>query len=640
MNFRGRKRRGIVLIIALVTMVLITMIVAAVATAMPVQLFASAHGKDTQSAISAAKAGLDYAYCRLQENRLWQGDGDTGAAGPHLIVNTPELQVVEDEGNVIGVLSDPDGQKTAFRFRFNFQDGNSNNPADGVDNLPASSHLIYNRYLSSNNIFQSIMVKTYDGDPSNGVVINTQTGTLSPFTAEIKVEGLAGPGLAGATVDNIQNLLNSSAARQIYAQHAAGRFSVAGSGQVDSVVAAANSLYGKATDVTGPAGQGKFSVTEAPNVTAPKARARTTAKVDGTYSTTGEIRVDDKINSSITGTVPIQEDANLQDPHFLRIKSTQVTKATAANTNLRAGTYVWRTNPAGGYKLDYYAQNFTSGVPVGTPDDTLASTADYSRFISNGSALNFDFTNMNASLTDKVFVSPQPTASDLAIVIDPTLQASSPIRPTATFVDTGTSSSVLSGAGNISIQGSIDGYGGITSDHDINFQGASAFETDPMNSICVYAKGDINISAIPDSVVAAINTATGVGMGMGQKVGWQGMGGMAMGMQAPTTTTAFPAGPGDVTLTGIIYALGNFNLNLTSSTDPSKHGTFFMEGLLTAYGGNPDDGDTPGHSGKGQVNILAKNAELYYDPSYLQQLQGVGGLNGITLQQVSWNLIP
>ena len=111
-------------------------------------------------------------------------------------------------------------------------------------------------------------------------------------------------------------------------------------------------------------------------------------------------------------------------------------------------------------------------------------------------------------------------------------------------------------------------------------------------------------------------------------------------MATPVTTSAFTPSAGDVSMSGIIYALGDFNLNLSTSALPANHGNFFMEGVLTAYGGNPDAGDLPGASGKGRVNIKAANAELYFDPSFLEQLQGGGGVSGISLQQVAWNLIP
>lgn len=58
MRNAGRKTRGIVMVIALLTLLVITMMVGAVATAMPVQVFAAVHGGETQ----AAQSGLDYAF--------------------------------------------------------------------------------------------------------------------------------------------------------------------------------------------------------------------------------------------------------------------------------------------------------------------------------------------------------------------------------------------------------------------------------------------------------------------------------------------------------------------------------------------------------------------------------------------------
>ena len=640
MRNAGRKTRGIVMVIALLTLLVITMMVGAVATAMPVQLFAAVHGGETLAAQQAAQSGLDYAFSRLQENRLWVGNGDgaTPPPGPHLIVNTPQLQVVEDEGNVIGVLVNQDGTRSAFRLKFNYQNGGSTSPDDGFPADPAANHRISNSYISYNNIPQSLNIQSYQANSSTGVVINTPIGTIPKFNADIQVEGLAGPGLATATINNVDTLMSAPGTRsRIYAQRLEGRYNISGTSQIDSVVSAANTFAGAATAAVG----AEFKVVEAPNTSAPKLRSRATANLtSGMYNTTGEVRVDDDSASSLPGTSPIQEDAALQDSHFLRIKSAQVQKATVSDTNFKAGTYVWRQAGAG-YKLDYYAQNFNGTAPTGTPDDTMAGPGDYSRFITNGSAMTFDFNQMGGSLTDKVFIKPQGAVTDMAIVIEPSLQATLGQRPTMTFVDAG-NASILSGGGNITVQGSLDGFGGVTSDHSINFQGASAFETDPENSICVYAGEDVNISAIPDTVITTLTSLVpiGIGMGMGKKVGYKGMGGMSMGLATPVTTSAFTPSAGDVSMSGIIYAQGDFNLNLSTSTLPINHGNFFMEGVLTAFGGNPDAGDLPGANGKGHVNIRAANAELYFDPSFLEQLQGGGGVSGVLLQQVAWNLIP
>ena len=628
------------MVIALLTLLVITMMVGAVATAMPVQLFAAVHGGETQAALLAARSGMDYAFSRLQENRMWMGNGDgaTPPPGARTIVNTPQLQVVEDEGNVIGVLVHPDGTRSAFRMKFNYQNGGSTSPDDGFPNDPAATHKITNSYLCFNNIPQSVTIPTFQANASTGVVVNTPTGDLPKFNASIQVEGLGGPGLSNATVDNLDVLMSSPGTRsRIYTQHLGGRYNVSGSSQIDSVVSAASTFAGAATALVG----GEFKVVEAPNTSPPKLRSRASANLtSGMYNTTGEVRVDDDAGSSMPGTTPVQEDANLQDSHFLRVKTAQVQKATAADTRIKAGTYVWR-QAGSSYKLDYYEQNFNGTVPTGAPTDTLNGPGDYSRFISNGSAISFDFSQMAGSLTDKVYVNPQGPVTDMAIVIEPSVQAALGQRPTLTFVDAG-NSSILSSPGNITVQGSLDGFGGVTSDRSITFQGASAFETDPDNSICVYAGEDVNINAIPDTVITSLTSMVGggIGMGMGKKVGFQGMGGMSMGMATPVTTTAFTANPGDVSMSGIIYALGDFNVNLSTSLLPVNHGNFYMEGVLTAFGGNPDAGDLPGANGKGHVNIRAANAEFYFDPSYLEQLQGGGGANGVLLEQVGWNLIP
>jgi len=631
-----KATRGIVMVVALITLLVITMLVAAAATAMPTQLFAASHGGETQSALMAARSGVDYAYARLQENRSWRG----GEANT-VVVNTPTLRVVEDRGNVIGLITQADGSKSAFRLKFSFQNAGGS-PDEGFAVDPAVNHRMKSPFLCFNNVNQAVGKPLFKAD-NNGQVVNTQLGTLPKFTCQIHVEGMAGAGLQAATTETLQTVLDQPGARRaIYFQRIACHYCISGITQIDSVVAAANNFSGQATDVGG-----KMQVKEAPGATAPKIRTRTNANLtQGTMVTTGEVRVDDLAGSSVPGASPIQENASLQDSRFLKVKTNQVTKADASNTRLKAGTYVWRQN-GGNYQLDYYAQNYDgSTIPSGPPTDSWTGPGDNSRFISNGSGIVFDKSNMAINIDDKIFVNPQSggAVKDLAILIEPAVQSTLPIRPTVNFAQGASNPGILSSTGNLTVYGSLDGFGGVTSEQDIAFQGASSFQTDPLNSICLYSQGDINVSSIPDPVVAALvpQINTGMqGMGMGMKTGYKGMGGMESGTQPPETISPFAEQPGDVTLAGIIYALGDFNVNLTTSADPTKHGNFYMEGVLAAFGGNPDLNQTPGFSGKGRVNVRAKNSELYFDPSFLQQLQGdTGGAAPISLQQVSWNLLP
>lgn len=644
--FRNKRQRGIAIIIGLFSLAAITMLVGAAVTAMPGQLFASAHTADTQGALNAASAGVEYAQARIQSGRGWNG---RLGYGPQLTVDTPTMQVMEDNGNVIGIIVQPDGSKTAFRMKFNYQNGNSA-PDEGCASDPTSTHIIKNGDICINNLAQSIDEPIPVINSATGVAVNTTpAGQLPKFNVQLQVEGLSGPSLSTATVDNIQTLLDTAnVARQIYHQHVSARLTISGLSRVDTAVASASDFLADLATTTG-----ETKVEQAPGTTSPKLRALTRAErtaTGGSFSTVGQV---------ITGAPAISPNVDLlstSDPnyqygvsvtdsasHFLSVKSSQVQKATTANTRLMAGTYVWRQN-GGNYQLEYYRQNFDgTTIPTGPPDDVMSNPGDYGRFRTNGTGVDFDFTSMQMNVTDRVYVEPQSsgTVKDFAVVIEPTLQSTLNIRPQAVFNAPSGSDAILSSDGSVTMQGSMDGYGGVTAAQNITFQGASTFETDPLNAICVYAGQDINIDAIPDSVRSAIAAggqavATNVGMGMGRKVGWKAMQGMSMGTVSGSLTTTFAPDPGDVSLLGVVYALGDIHINL------GDKGNFYSEGVVTAFGGNPDANETAGTTaGKGKIHVNALNAEFYFDPSYLTVLSGdPSPTNPISLERVAWNLMP
>ncbi|HIB67142.1 MAG TPA: hypothetical protein EYO33_19045 [Phycisphaerales bacterium] len=95
---------------------------------------------------------------RLQADPAWRADG------VGLVVDTPELKVVEDRGNVFGFLVAPNGNKCFFRFRFNFQNG-SDTPDDGLD-MP--TNLINSEFVSYNNLRSGTGQRQYRAVPSGG----------------------------------------------------------------------------------------------------------------------------------------------------------------------------------------------------------------------------------------------------------------------------------------------------------------------------------------------------------------------------------------------------------------------------------------------------------------------------------------
>ena len=166
-------RSGMVLVVTLLLSVVIALFLVAAVQLLPTMGLSSENLEERQLALLAAQSGVDYAQVRLQADPAWRADG------VGLVVDTPELKVVEDRGNVFGFLVAPNGNKCFFRFRFNFQNG-SDTPDDGLD-MP--TNLINSEFVSYNNLRSGTGQRQYRAVPSGGGV--WQVTDSSPFEREI-----------------------------------------------------------------------------------------------------------------------------------------------------------------------------------------------------------------------------------------------------------------------------------------------------------------------------------------------------------------------------------------------------------------------------------------------------------------------
>lgn len=634
---KTRRPRGIAMIIGLLSLVVVVMIVAAAVTLMPTQIFASTHSGDNQEALLAANSGLDYAQARLQEQPWWSGDDAAGT-----VVDTPQLRIVEDQGNVIGVMTRPDGSRSAFRIKFNHQNGAAS-PDEGVATNPAANRLISNPYVSINNIQGLSSAPIYQAN-SAGVVPTTavKVDDVPKFNARVVVEGLAGPGLAGATTDNLDTLAGG---RDVYSQAVECRFSVLNLASVDSAVYAAGVFEASAT-----AAGGKVKVKEAPGATAAQVRSLSDANVHGSggYETTaqGTVVVDTTGSFNVdagTTLTPSKQGRAQQQSHWLKVRWNDLDHATTLNTQVKAGTYVWRDD-GGTPRLFHYPTDWVTGSPVPTTGGTPVDTPSDMLVSGNAAHLQLDKVNATTIIRDKVLVAPSGGATDFAILITPDLEgkmlanpANNRARPYVTFQPAPGNQAVLTSPGDMQIAGGIEGLGTVTAGGNITIQGTSIFEADPNSTVGIYTRENLNVEAIPDPVALKLANTLG-----GATAGTGGMGmlppGLVMnGMIAPipamgstgTSPTVITNTPGDLSLAGVFFASKNFTANV-------PNGDFYLRGILTAYGGNPDTQNPGDQSGAGLVNMSAYNVDVTYDPSYLQS--AVMNNNPIRLTRVAWNL--
>ncbi|MBI3925297.1 MAG: hypothetical protein HY319_07150 [Armatimonadetes bacterium] len=187
-----RSRRGIILVMTLLVIVLVAMLLGATLALGPGSATALAQTEYRRAAVYAAQAGALYARVRLVEDRAWRG----GIGGPTPVVNQPDgsMVVVEDQGNVVGFVTAPNGTPAQFRLRFNFQDGPGG--GDGLDDPPAAMEIDH-PYVSVNNLGSTAVADCPRADQPGWSVgaasaIPYQVPGSSAF---VIVEGRAGPGL-------------------------------------------------------------------------------------------------------------------------------------------------------------------------------------------------------------------------------------------------------------------------------------------------------------------------------------------------------------------------------------------------------------------------------------------------------------
>lgn len=620
---RLHRKRGIMYMIAFVTLIVVMMLVGAAFTLMPAQLAIVNKDSDSLLAINAASAGADYVQSRLQNRPTWRGDLDGTGSTAGFTVDTPGLQIYEDKGNVLGLMTQSDGSKQAFRVRFNYQNGSSTSPDDRFSQDPASTHEMKFPLVSCNNLDGWASQNLYEGN-SSGSVPNSAvaTSTVQRFQSAIFVQGLAGPGMQGATITTLENYAST---RGVLRRVAAMRTGFLNQSRIDSAAYAGGgiqtrSLAAPAVLTSAPgAAVANIRALDSMNAVLPTLLQATSSQSRAFYS--GSTAP----NAGVLITSQNQSKA-AQSSRWLKMKWNDVPKAPpTAPTRVKAGTYLWRQNTTTlKPELMYYPEDF-SGTGIFTPSTTptlVSAPADMMTSIGTGVALDMD--TMTTTITDTVYIDNNMGATGFSVVIDPAFQAASTIRPGLTLDPDPSKTSIISSTGSFFVQGKIEGVGSITTEGDLKLQGTSLFEADQGDAVVLYSKQDISVESIPPSVASALAPTYTYrpGMGMGRAMGWRRRG----------TAPADPAvvEDGDVSFAGAVFAMGNFRTNITN-------GGLYMRGVLSAYGGDPATQDPGSVAGSGIIDISGNRVEFMYDPSYLMTSANLGKPS--YLDRISWNLL-
>lgn len=529
------KKKGIVLITTLLTVVLVVMMITAVVHSGASSLSLTAGFHHRENALLAAESGVQYAATRLQDNVFWHGDGFTGSSGSSSVFDSNGLRVVEDNGNVIGVITSKTGSVSAFRIKFNYEDGNQEEKdkklpdRDGLHD-PSDAYKINSKFVSVNNLTNPASTLIYRAN-DNGMKARKKAETyyIPANTACIIVEGLAGTALRDISrPSDITRDVYDKAVKRVVECY----LTFSSADEIDGAAYAGgniNATLGRYSDHDHKWHHGVFSVRNKNSHESPYIHSKgdvnfklpegsnswiqfaennkTIKKNDSNHVTVG----------SETNTFKIKDDKMKnagvsKDTDFHRIEWDDIKKASSTDPTLAGGTYVW-IKSSNGYELMHsdrvyridntdYQQNGTTAPtdPVSGSDPAKFNISqqyvddhpeEWKVVSGLPDGMHMDKKNMIIYI-DKNIQVPDTNGIAIRTTTEVTKRAFVAITPAANS----TKSSIITTTGNIDIEGGLIGSGSLTSEGEITCQGASIMESDPENGVSMYAKGDINLMEI------------------------------------------------------------------------------------------------------------------------------------------------
>lgn len=610
---RTSKRHGIAIISVLLLAVLILGFIGAAMTSTPITLLSAKGFGDQQRADLACEAGLAYAQTRLRENPRWRGSIQTG---PHHITSSTDtaMTVVEDHGNVVGLLVAEDGSRSQFRIRFNAQDGAGG--SDGADDPNANFWLDSLVYLSYNNLalLASQPRQSTTGEPLPDV---------PPREVLLVIEGRAGPSLRDHLVSDVNAAPNGL---RLVVQRLEVSLKPMYDDSLDAVLMAAGNVEVELPTAT-PVGDEYVEVASRDNLIQPRIRTKDSLNVSGGTPTNlispGVIQT---ASGGVGPTTNLSSNATLGTEgtgEFLELDWADVKKADPSDPStirLKAGTYLVDDN----HRLNYYDLEYADFEQAYSSGNLPAATVlsdDLNEVVENSGSLPVGTVRfwrpgviqrrIEAVLEFNADVSVSSTgnAEGLSIVTSQgpiSAQQDSNGNPYPGALDLSadmatpnlglwlrghdTEAVTLSARGDITLGGVLFGeQGGITTEGDLATRGTTFLDSSNSQtqagaiSTNLYAKGNIDISTYRTTGTPSNGT---------------------MGKYGHFLTS------------GVTYSWSDILINTQEDGVPVG-GHFRQVGAMVAYGGNPSNQAPGEQSGLGNVFIKARNALFIYDSSYL-----------------------
>lgn len=390
------RRRGIVLIISIVLAVVMVMFVGAALGLGPGNLASSRQTAQRGQAQHAAESGINYALCRLRIDPNWRGDLNA------VTINQPDLYVVEDNGNVIGLVRAEDQSWAQFRLRFNYQDGATN-----AEGLPDPVLTIDHPYVSVNNLLGGApaQVPRADGPGYSVTAASERPMTIPLWSVSLAVEGRAGssqlspadpnpatlPGASRVTLEAVYQVPDMGPQVKEAAAMAASNF---------------QAILGR---------NGKLNVTAAKSGTTPRLRSKSGIGVTGGdedafnyVSPSGKVATASGFYAAYDSSAVTTETENPLD-EFYTLTYDKVKKADPTKDTMPAGTYVWWDDGT----LHYYDMGYEDYLThiASVPDDAGSTPSLPGSINVSGSG-----SKKEIELTKSIYVEPTGSTSDLSII--------------------------------------------------------------------------------------------------------------------------------------------------------------------------------------------------------------------------------
>ncbi|MFN8606380.1 MAG: hypothetical protein U0931_02535 [Vulcanimicrobiota bacterium] len=621
---------------SLLLVVIIGMIGRAVIMLGPGALAVSDSSITRSQAQRAAESGLEYASSKLRANPNWRGSDN------RVTVDAPGLTVVEDHGNVIGLLSDSQGNVSQFRMRFNYQDGDP-----GADSLadPAQENEINMRYVSLNNLKGAKDIPIPLADEASFRVTKPDEGphSLPKGEAYLIVEGRAGRGLnhvqggnPNAPVQGQVSRYVAEAYLEVTLNDPNGQASMMGGGDIAFKVAKNGKVD---VEVRGAAGNSDVL---------PRLRSKGSVIVDdhGTpgalHMVQGEVGRDENkppgFSAAAQGGLTLTQESVGDGKDFFNLKWDAVTKAgsdpargTAAK--IPGGTYVhWDDGSVHYYDMalkDYEtymasASNQADAGVVLSPD--LKEVRDPANLKATTGGLNVkgvrDPYTGNFSTTwlitkdlqvesssqgvDSIAVIPRSGAAYSPTDQSDSIALSQPDRYSTQSISFIMKQSIVSANGDMAFFAQINGQDStLTSGSNLKIITTKAemiTKTKGGGGGGNHGKGDTYFSN---------------GLDVAQQ--------LQLNMYAKkdiSLSSYFQNDFKDLELEGLVYSWGNFTATL-GDVAQDKWAPLELKGAVVAYGADPSSSN-PGSAGTGRIDVTAKSADITWDERKLASLALLG----------------